>query len=224
MAVRFDEGVLDEEQPDRCRQLRAEHANLRRRRALARRQGRRPGRGAASAEQVERWRRGCLLAVRLRAYWQICAACSARAGTTWTRRCGSSPSRRRNGPGRSGSAAGWATFQGDLARRGRRRQGVHPAGRGNPARNWPPPAATSTSTWRSPSPDGTRRRYAAGLTARQRLTACDDPHRPGLPGAAARSALPARRERDAALEHCPARTGEAQRLRSGRAGSGGSAG
>ena len=73
MAARFDEHVLDEDQPERLRQLRAEHANLQA--ALAHslddRDSRRPGRSPASAEQVQRWRRGCRLAVRLRAYWQM---------------------------------------------------------------------------------------------------------------------------------------------------------
>jgi predicted ATPase/DNA-binding CsgD family transcriptional regulator len=73
MATRFDEHALDDDQPDRLRQLRAEHANIQA--ALAHslddRNARRPGRGPASAEQVQRWRRGCRLAVKLHAYWQM---------------------------------------------------------------------------------------------------------------------------------------------------------
>ena len=73
MATRFDEHVLDDDQADRLCQLRAEHPNIQA--ALAHslddRDSRRPGRGPASPEQVERWRRGCRLAVRLHAYWQM---------------------------------------------------------------------------------------------------------------------------------------------------------
>ncbi len=73
MVTRFDEHVLDDDQPDRLRQLRAEHANIQA--ALAHslddRNSRRPGRGPASAEQVERWRQGFRLAVKLHAYWQM---------------------------------------------------------------------------------------------------------------------------------------------------------
>jgi predicted ATPase/DNA-binding CsgD family transcriptional regulator len=73
MATRFDEHVLDDDQADRLCQLRAEHASIQA--ALAHslddRNSRRPGRGPASPEQVERWRRGCRLAVALQAYWQM---------------------------------------------------------------------------------------------------------------------------------------------------------
>ena len=73
MVTRFDEHALDDDQPDRLRQLRAEHANIQA--ALAHSlddtNARRPGRGPASDEQVERWRRGCRLAVALHAYWQM---------------------------------------------------------------------------------------------------------------------------------------------------------
>jgi non-specific serine/threonine protein kinase len=73
MVTRFDEHALDDDQPDRLRQLRAEHASIQA--ALAHslddRNAWRPGRGPASAEQVERWRRGCRLAVKLHAYWQM---------------------------------------------------------------------------------------------------------------------------------------------------------
>jgi DNA-binding NarL/FixJ family response regulator len=73
MATRFDEHALDDDQPDRFRQLRSEHANIQAALAhsLDNRASLRPGRGPASAEQVERWRRGCRLAVTLHAYWQM---------------------------------------------------------------------------------------------------------------------------------------------------------
>ena len=73
VATRLDEHVLDDDQGDRLRQLRAEHANLQAAlsHSLDGRESRRPGRGAASAEQVQRWRRGSRLAVTLHAYWQM---------------------------------------------------------------------------------------------------------------------------------------------------------
>jgi predicted ATPase/DNA-binding NarL/FixJ family response regulator len=72
MAAGFDSRVLDD-QPDQLRRLRAEHANLQAalEHSLDDRESRRPGRGPASAEQVERWRRGGRLAVTLHAYWQL---------------------------------------------------------------------------------------------------------------------------------------------------------
>jgi len=73
LASRFDQRLLDDDQPDQLRQLRAGHPSLQV--ALAHslddRESRRPGRGPASAEQVERWRRGARLAVRLHGYWQM---------------------------------------------------------------------------------------------------------------------------------------------------------
>jgi predicted ATPase/DNA-binding CsgD family transcriptional regulator len=73
MAAGFDQHALDDEQTDRLGQLRAEHANLQTvlAHSLDDRASLRPGRGPASAEQVERWRRGCRLAVTLHAYWQM---------------------------------------------------------------------------------------------------------------------------------------------------------
>ncbi|MGD0698640.1 MAG: LuxR C-terminal-related transcriptional regulator [Trebonia sp.] len=68
MATRFDEHVLDDDQTDRLRQLRAEHGNLRAALAHSLDGG---DAGPACAEQAGRWRRGCWLAVRLHAYWQM---------------------------------------------------------------------------------------------------------------------------------------------------------
>jgi predicted ATPase/DNA-binding CsgD family transcriptional regulator len=68
MATRFDEHVLDDDQIDRFRQLRAEHANLRAALAHALDGG---GGGPTAAGQAQRWRRGCRLATRLHAYWQM---------------------------------------------------------------------------------------------------------------------------------------------------------
>ena len=78
MAEHFDKHVLDADQARRFRQLSTEHSNIAAalghaldlHGAEARRGGPTGGR-PASAEQVERWRRGCRLAVRLRAYWEM---------------------------------------------------------------------------------------------------------------------------------------------------------
>ena len=73
LATRFDEHVLDDDQPDRLRQLRAEHASIAAAltHSLDDRHTLRHGWGPAADEQVERWRRGGRLAVRLHAYWQM---------------------------------------------------------------------------------------------------------------------------------------------------------
>jgi predicted ATPase/DNA-binding CsgD family transcriptional regulator len=73
LAARFDAHLLTDDQPGRLRQLRAEHANVQAalQHSLDDRDSRRFGRGPASAEQIERWRRGGRLAVTLHAYWQM---------------------------------------------------------------------------------------------------------------------------------------------------------
>ena len=156
MAADFDEQFLADDQAGRFQRLRAEHANITA--ALAHalddrdgdggRVGGRPGR-AVAARVLAGGPAARLLA--------DVAACSARAGTGSTRRCGSSPGGRRNEPGRSGSAAGWPPSR--ATRTTRSRTSASPSGwRANSATSWPPPAATSTSTWRWPSPGSTSRR------------------------------------------------------------------
>jgi predicted ATPase/DNA-binding NarL/FixJ family response regulator len=116
LAAGFDSRVLDDDQPDRLRQLRAEHANLQA--ALAHslddRESKRPGRGPTSAEQVERWRRGSRLAVTLHAYWQMRGLLSeGRRYLDQALRVCTEPS-----PERAlalGVRGRLATFQGDLA-------------------------------------------------------------------------------------------------------------
>jgi DNA-binding CsgD family transcriptional regulator/tetratricopeptide (TPR) repeat protein len=116
LVTRFDEHALDDDQPDRLRQLRAGHANLQA--ALAHslddRESRRPGRGPASTEQVDRWRRGCRLAVKLHAYWQMRGLLSeGRHYLDMALRVFPEPS-----PERAwalGVRGSLATFQGDLA-------------------------------------------------------------------------------------------------------------
>jgi predicted ATPase/DNA-binding CsgD family transcriptional regulator len=72
MAIDFDEHFLADDQLGRFWRLRAEHVNFST--ALAHAlddcDGDGDG-GRVAADQVERWRRGCWLAVRLHAYWQI---------------------------------------------------------------------------------------------------------------------------------------------------------
>jgi predicted ATPase/DNA-binding CsgD family transcriptional regulator len=72
MAIDFDEHFLADDQMGRFWRLRAEHVNIST--ALAHAlddcDGDGDG-GRVAADQVERWRRGCWLAVRLHAYWQI---------------------------------------------------------------------------------------------------------------------------------------------------------
>jgi len=116
MATRFDEHVLEDDHADRLCQLRAEHPNIQA--ALAHslddRDSRRPGRGPASPEQVERWRRGCRLTVALQAYWQMRGLLSAgRHYLDQALRVFPEPS-----PERAwalGVRGSLATFQGDLA-------------------------------------------------------------------------------------------------------------
>jgi len=70
MATDFDENFLADDQTGRFRRLRAEHVNF----SLALKHAlddHDDDGGLAAADQVERWRRGCWLAVRLHAYWQI---------------------------------------------------------------------------------------------------------------------------------------------------------
>ena len=174
MAARFDEHVLDEDQPDRLRQLRAEHANLQA--ALAHslddRDSRRPGRSPASAEQVQRWRRGCRLAVSLRAYWQMRGLLTeGRHYLDQALRVVPGPS-----PERAwalGVRGRLATFQGDLVNavadigasiRLAEESGQElAAARGYLYLNL---ALAFAGEY--------EQAIAAGLTARQRLTACDD--------------------------------------------------
>jgi predicted ATPase len=136
LATHFDEHFLADDQMDRLRQLRAEQANISA--ALAHALDDRDGDGdgdRATAEQFGRWRRGC---------WP---ACSARADTGSTGRCGSFPGGRPSGPGRWGSAAGWPPSK--ATRTTRSPTSPSPsAWPKNSARSWPPAAATTTSTWR----------------------------------------------------------------------------
>jgi predicted ATPase/DNA-binding CsgD family transcriptional regulator len=70
MATDFDERFLADDQAGRFQRLRAEQLNIAT--ALAHSlddQG--DDGGPVAADQVERWRRGCWLAVRLHAYWRI---------------------------------------------------------------------------------------------------------------------------------------------------------
>ena len=70
LATDFDEHLLTGDQAGRFWRLRAEHVNIST--ALAHALDDRDDVGGrVAADQVERWRRGCWLAVRLRAYWQI---------------------------------------------------------------------------------------------------------------------------------------------------------
>jgi predicted ATPase/DNA-binding CsgD family transcriptional regulator len=70
LAADFDERLLADDQAGRYWRLRVEHASISI--ALAHALDDRDGdAGLVASDQVERWRRGCWLAVRLRAYWQI---------------------------------------------------------------------------------------------------------------------------------------------------------
>ena len=70
LATEFDEQLLADDQAGRFWRLRREHANIVI--ALAHALDDRDGdEGRVPADQIERWRRGCRLAVRLSAYWQI---------------------------------------------------------------------------------------------------------------------------------------------------------
>jgi predicted ATPase/DNA-binding CsgD family transcriptional regulator len=70
MATDLDEQFLADDQAGRFERLRAEHVNITT--ALAHALDDRDGdAGLVPADQVERWRRGCWLAVRLRGYWQV---------------------------------------------------------------------------------------------------------------------------------------------------------
>ena len=70
LATDFDEHLLTGDQAGRFWRLRAEHLNISTALAHAL-DDRDDGGGRVPADQVERWRRGCWLAVRLRAYWQM---------------------------------------------------------------------------------------------------------------------------------------------------------
>jgi len=70
LATDFDEHLLAGDQAGRFWRLRAEHVNISTALAHALDDRGEDG-GRVAADQVERWRRGCWLAVRLRAYWQI---------------------------------------------------------------------------------------------------------------------------------------------------------
>jgi predicted ATPase/DNA-binding CsgD family transcriptional regulator len=73
LAADFDEHLLTGDQAVRFWRLRAEHVNIST--ALAHALDNRDDDGGrVAADQVERWRRGCWLAVRLRVYWQISGA------------------------------------------------------------------------------------------------------------------------------------------------------
>jgi len=70
MATDFDQRFLADDQAGRFRRLRAEQQNIAA--ALGHALGNQDDDGGlVAADQVERWRRGCLLAVRLHAYWRI---------------------------------------------------------------------------------------------------------------------------------------------------------
>jgi predicted ATPase/DNA-binding CsgD family transcriptional regulator len=70
LATDFDEHLLTGDQAGRFWRLRAEHVNISTALAHAL-DDRDDDGGRVAADQVERWRRGCWLAVRLRAYWQV---------------------------------------------------------------------------------------------------------------------------------------------------------
>jgi predicted ATPase/DNA-binding CsgD family transcriptional regulator len=70
MATDFDERFLADDQTGRFRRLRAEQLNITAALVHALDDQDDAG-GLVAADQVERWRRGCLLAVRLHAYWRI---------------------------------------------------------------------------------------------------------------------------------------------------------
>jgi len=69
LASDFDEHLLAGDQADRFWRLRAEHVTIGT--ALKHALDDRDDDGRVGADQVERWRRGCWLAVRLVPYWQI---------------------------------------------------------------------------------------------------------------------------------------------------------
>jgi predicted ATPase/DNA-binding CsgD family transcriptional regulator len=70
MATEFDQQLLADDQTGRLQRLRSEHVSIRA--ALAHALDDRDGDGGrVAADQVERWRLGCWLAVRLHAYWQL---------------------------------------------------------------------------------------------------------------------------------------------------------
>ena len=70
LATDFDEHLLAGDQAGRFWRLRAEHVSISTALAHALDQRDDDG-GRVAADQVDRWRRGCWLVVRLRAYWQI---------------------------------------------------------------------------------------------------------------------------------------------------------
>ena len=126
LATDFDERVLAAGQPDRFWRLRAEHASIAV--ALGYALDDRDGLGSSSRvgggglggdgggwvapEQVERWRQGCRLAVRLRAYWPMAGELGE--GRHWldkaVRRCAGSERERAWALGVRGRLA---TLQGD---------------------------------------------------------------------------------------------------------------
>jgi predicted ATPase/DNA-binding NarL/FixJ family response regulator len=170
LAARFDQHALDDDQPERLRQLRAEHANIQA--ALAHSLDDRDSRGPASAEQIERWRRGGRLAVELHAYWLMRGLLSqGRHYLDTALRVSPEPS-----PERAralGVRGRLATLQGDLISavadiresiRLAEESGAEPAAaRGYLYLNLALAFAGEHE-----------QAIAAGLTARQRMTACDD--------------------------------------------------
>ena len=156
LATDFDQHLLTGDQAGRFWRLRAEHANIKiaLRHAL---DDRDDDGGLVAADQVERWRRGCWLTVRLRAYWQIAGELGE--GKRWLDRA------LQVFPGWSherawalGARGRLATFQGDPATRSPT-SASRSGWRASSATSWPPPAATSISPWRWPSPGSTRRRW-----------------------------------------------------------------
>ena len=111
MATDFDERFLADDQAARFERLRAEHLNIATALGHAL-DDQDDDSGPVAADQVERWRRGCLLAVRLHAYWRIAGLLGE--GSHWLDKA------LRVFPGRSTERA-WAlaargrlaTFQGD---------------------------------------------------------------------------------------------------------------
>ena len=174
MATRFDEHVLDDEQTDRLRQLRAEHANIAAALTHSLDDGTdgRPGAGPESAEQARRWRDGGRLAAALQAYWQMSGLLSeGRHYLDQALRVLPDPSRERVWA--LGARGRLATFQGDLLTavtdlresiRLAGELGEEPAA----ARGWL--YLNLALTFAGEHEQAT----AAGLTARQRLTAHDD--------------------------------------------------
>jgi predicted ATPase/DNA-binding CsgD family transcriptional regulator len=111
LAADFDECFLADDQAGRFLRLRSEHANITA--ALAHALDDRDGDdGRVTAYQVERWRRGCWLVVRLHAYWRIAGLLGE--GRHWLDKAlGVFPGWSRERAWALGARGRLATFQGD---------------------------------------------------------------------------------------------------------------